>query len=67
MSTKGEWKSVGWAVKDVEGKTICDLTQNYNRKADAHLIASAPRMREFIQRLADNGNIEAQEFLQSLA
>ncbi|MBW2562172.1 MAG: hypothetical protein JRE40_15140 [Deltaproteobacteria bacterium] len=36
--TKGEWHSVGWAVKDSEGKNICTLTQNHNYTIDAHHI-----------------------------
>lgn len=37
-----------------------------NAEANAHLIAASPRLHQFAQHLADEGNREAQQFLQTL-
>ena len=39
---------------------------NEECEANAQLIASSPRMIEFIQQLANNGNQEAKDFIQTL-
>ena len=50
---------------------ICDMDGwgkqlKEQRLANAHLIASSPRMVEFIRKLAKQGNKEASDFLQTL-
>ncbi len=70
--TKGEWKLELRPADNVyrirtDNDIIADVFgTNGEDKANAHLIAAAPRMIKFIRQLADNGNLEAKDFIQTL-
>lgn len=66
----------GWTIKPIGGgitPLIYEITDNsgtfigrVKTLANARLIAASPRMIEFIQKLANEGNKEAEDFLQTL-
>lgn len=73
--TRGEWKVDRFSGGQLEiispskETVICRLGLigfPEENKANAHLIAASPRMIEFIQWLANNGNQEAGDFIQTL-
>ncbi len=46
---------------------ISNLNDGFETEANAELIAASPRMIEFIQQLAREGNVKAQKFIKTLA
>jgi hypothetical protein len=65
--TKGQWEIKSQEI--VSGnKIIATVSMNQDEfKANANLIASSPRMFEFIQLQAKQGNTQAIDFLKTLA
>lgn len=72
MANKREWRidnTLGCWIKNDKGKAICAICASLSTpeyKANANLIAASPRMLEFIQKLANSGNKEAKDFIQTL-
>ena len=71
--TRGKWE-VSWDYirhfprVRVAGKCLIDIDNCSGKEAEAnaHLIVASPKMIEFIQQLANNGNQEAKDFIQTL-
>lgn len=69
--TKGKWTVSGNSIVARQGGYVIELAKltpfhQGESEANAHLIASSPRMIEFIQKLAREGNKEASDFIQTL-
>ena len=69
--TKGKWKvNIPMATiatyDTIIAKVIVTKGNVNEMKANANLIAASPRMIEFIQNLARQGNKEASDFIQTL-
>lgn len=71
MYTKGKWR-VDWAERQlgVARKWLYEINDGEQEaleaQANARLIAASPRMHQFIEKLANDGDVEAQQFLQTL-
>ena len=69
---KGEWIAKACLIFSVEhpprlvAETHVGNIGLKEAESNAHLIAQSPRMIEFIQQLANNGNKEAKDFMQTL-